>query len=150
MDKKQKAHEYYLKNKTHCNRKSKEWYQRHKAVVLARRKKWRAENLEKDKENKKLYREKNTEKLALYTREYITKRKNEVKKTLGNKCGRCGFQDIRALHIHHRQAKTKTRRLDYMAKGYDLTKIELVCANCHSIEHSEFYKNNNKKYGKET
>ena len=66
---------------------------------------------------------------------------------MGGKCVRCGFSDIRALQIHHRLIKTKIRKLDYLTKKYDLNKVELVCANCHAIEHYLFYKNNKKIYG---
>lgn len=44
------------------------------------------------------------------------------------KCSQCGFKDIRALEVHH---KDKNR------KNNDLENLLLLCANCHKIIHSE-------------
>src|SRR3989344_4746828 len=98
-------------------------------------KKWRNTHIEEDRARKKRYRIKNQEKVSVLTRDYIRKKKDEIKIKLDGKCGRCNFSDIRALQVHHKIPKTKTIRLDYLSKGYNLDKVELVCANCHAIEH---------------
>lgn len=43
------------------------------------------------------------------------------------KCERCGFDDPRALQVHHKDKNRKNNRLE---------NLELLCANCHLIEHS--------------
>ena len=62
----------------------------------------------------------------------------EFKKTL--KCARCGFNDFRALQFHHHN-KDKDYAVAQM-RGYaletvlrEVAKCEVLCANCHSIEH---------------
>jgi 5-methylcytosine-specific restriction endonuclease McrA len=43
------------------------------------------------------------------------------------KCERCGFTGL-ALHIHHKDRNHKNNNLD---------NLEVLCANCHHIEHRE-------------
>ena len=63
----------------------------------------------------------------------------EWKKTL--KCNRCGFDDYRALQFHHNGNK-EANVSDMYKRGTNLDKIkieadkcEVLCANCHQIEH---------------
>ncbi|MEK6881520.1 MAG: HNH endonuclease, partial [Nanoarchaeota archaeon] len=112
--------------------------------------KWQKEysirNKEKIAKNKKKYREKNKSMVSILIRNWKIRRKNEIKKKLGNRCKNCGFEDSRALQVNHKIVKTKEYREDYLVKDYDLNKVELLCANCHAIEHYEFYKNNTRLY----
>ncbi|HEC66365.1 MAG TPA: HNH endonuclease [bacterium] len=39
-----------------------------------------------------------------------------------------------ALQIDHINPKDKIRKRDWFRKGYDLSKIQLLCANCHAIK----------------
>jgi hypothetical protein len=137
--------EYYIKNKDRIDAKNKEWYQKNKEYVLAKRAEWRKENLHIDKERKREYASKNRQRVSAHNREWISKQKSDVRTKLGNKCIRCGFSDERVLQVHHKTPKTKTGRLDYITKDYDLSLVELLCANCHAIEHYNFYKNNHIK-----
>jgi hypothetical protein len=43
------------------------------------------------------------------------------------KCERCGFNG-QALHIHHKDRNHKNNKID---------NLEVLCANCHHIEHRE-------------
>lgn len=43
-----------------------------------------------------------------------------------NLCNRCGFTNILALEVHH---------IDRDRNNNDLMNLEILCANCHSIEH---------------
>lgn len=52
---------------------------------------------------------------------------------LGNKCEYCGNTDDRVLCVHHKNGRKGA--YDYLVKDYDLTKIQLLCANCHAIIH---------------
>ena len=61
----------------------------------------------------------------------------------GKICLRCGFDDYKALGYHHRDPTTKSFNLaDATRLGYgkkriliEIEKCDLICANCHSIEH---------------
>ena len=63
----------------------------------------------------------------------------EYKKTL--KCNRCGYNDHRALQFHHKDDnKEGTPSIIARYKSWDnvmeeLNKCEVLCANCHQIEH---------------
>jgi hypothetical protein len=138
--------EYYQKNKEKIDKINRAWYYKNKQRVLDERKADRLARPEFYKEKKRKDYQKHKEKRNIKCREWGQTRKEEIKKILGDKCIKCGFDDKRALTIHHKEVKTKTRRLDYIVKGYDLSKVELICANCHAIEHYKFYKTNNKKY----
>lgn len=58
-------------------------------------------------------------------------------------CQRCGFQDIRALEFHHRDPSQKSFGVSQaIARGLakqrildEIAKCEVICANCHAIEH---------------
>lgn len=63
----------------------------------------------------------------------------EYKKTL--KCNRCGYDDHRALQFHHTDDnKEGTPAVIARYRSWDslmeeLDKCEVLCANCHQIEH---------------
>ena len=63
----------------------------------------------------------------------------EWKKTL--KCNRCGFSDYRALQFHHNGDKEANisdmfkRRSNLDKIKLEADKCEVLCANCHQIEH---------------
>lgn len=44
----------------------------------------------------------------------------------GEKCNRCGFNNKKALEVHHK---------DRNRKNNNIKNLEVLCANCHSIEH---------------
>lgn len=142
------SHEWYLQNKEKVNKANREWYRRNKAHVLARQHaRWLDPVTRKIKQigNKK-WRENNKVKLGVDGRKYQRQRYLEVVAKLGSVCGRCGFEDIRALQIHHKHSKTKKHRRDFISRNYDLTKVELICANCHAIEHTNERHTFNLKY----
>jgi len=46
---------------------------------------------------------------------------------LANKCNRCGYdEEVRILNVHHR---------DYNRDNNQLDNLEILCPNCHAIEH---------------
>lgn len=68
-----------------------------------------------------------------------TKKFQEFKKTLS--CNRCGYDDYRALQFHHTN-KEKDGNISEMAQRNcwdvimnEISKCEVLCANCHQIEH---------------
>jgi hypothetical protein len=77
----------------------------------------------------------------LGTKQRYWKQKRELMALLGNKCSRCGFDDLRALEINH---VDRTRKLFVKGQHHSWTRrlkdwhgqidnLELLCANCHSI-----------------
>ena len=60
----------------------------------------------------------------------------------GKACARCGYLDTRALEFHHRLGEIKkanvtnllTNSLDKLLE--EVVKCDVICANCHAIEHS--------------
>ena len=93
------------------------------------------------KENKKDHYKNNREKYiqnGLKVREWFL----ELKK--GLKCNRCGFSHPAALDFHHINPTTKSfRRSDVSPSEKNREKIldeikkcEVLCANCHRIEHA--------------
>ena len=79
-----------------------------------------------------------------YDAELARKIRSERKIMLlsGKVCERCGFDDIRALEFHHRDPSQKEYTVGtLMTKGLErllkeVNKCEIICANCHAIEHS--------------
>ena len=65
----------------------------------------------------------------------------EYKKTC--KCERCGFCDYRALQFHHNKGNKEFNIGEVTKRGiswdkalHEIKKCEVLCANCHQIEHS--------------
>lgn len=82
--------------------------------------------------------------------------RDEILITLGNKCIRCGYDDVRALHIDHvngfgrKDRGEKYSRYRYLKSTLsDLkngsTKYQLLCANCNFIKLIEKRENINNR-----
>lgn len=57
----------------------------------------------------------------------ISKYQDRAYKHYGTKCARCGYDENKAaLQIHH---------IDRDDSHNDLDNLEVLCANCHAIEH---------------
>lgn len=115
---KKNKHEYYIKNREKFLKKNKENYQKNKQRYKDNSKKWKKDNRLRYNELNRLWQEKRT---------------IEIYNLLNNKCSRCGFTDTRALQIHHKDEKLYKR--DWFKLDFDLSKVELLCANCHAINH---------------
>jgi len=71
------------------------------------------------------------------------KRRLDIINRLGGACIKCGIQDPRVLVFHHKNGNDvryyddlfKSRRVDWILCKYDLSKVEVLCANCHLILH---------------
>lgn len=122
------------------------YYKKNRAYLIKKQSEYRSKNIETVRESNRQYAKNNKEKVSVLTRKWVVEKKLEIIKKLGSVCRRCKFPDLRALQVHHKKEKTKTGRRDYLVKGYNLRKVELICANCHAIEHSEFFKKNRLKY----
>lgn len=60
-------------------------------------------------------------------------------------CSRCGFNHPAALHFHHREPDSKEGTIaEMVGQGWskarviaEIDKCDILCANCHAIEHYE-------------
>lgn len=59
---------------------------------------------------------------------YSKKHRKELIQSRGNKCEQCSYNNINVLEIHH---KDRDRSNDTNEN------IEVLCANCHTIEHKK-------------
>lgn len=70
------------------------------------------------------------------------KSKIELIEQLGNKCNRCNFEGHPGVfHFHHKNPSDKKfeingNKLLTKDRHIEIKKCELLCANCHQIEHS--------------
>ncbi len=122
---------HYEQNREYYKQKMRENYQKKKEEYLERVKKWRKENPEKRREQSRNYRRRK----PWIATEYSRKRMAEVLKIKGGKCEICGFKNVAALQLHHNDPSQKESKRDFMKKNYDLSKLMLLCANCHCIKH---------------
>jgi len=83
--------------------------------------------------------------VSCYSKQKTNKSKDRMekfrdyKKSL--KCNRCGYDDYRALQFHHIE-DNKDGTIAVMARNHswksleeEIKKCEVLCANCHQIEH---------------
>jgi hypothetical protein len=95
--------------------------------------------------NKQYYQKKHT-----YFKAAKRRRKEEIdefvrQQKVGLFCKRCNNSDIRVLDFHHRDRDGKEVGISYIrARGWsderilrEIARCEVLCANCHRIEHWE-------------
>lgn len=66
--------------------------------------------------------------------------KLNICKELGNKCSNCGLEvteeKLIIFDLHHKNPNEKERyRGEWKLKNFDISKVVLLCANCHRLEH---------------
>ncbi|KKM04026.1 hypothetical protein LCGC14_1768470 [marine sediment metagenome] len=104
------------KNKEDQKACRKRWYENHKEIEIER-----------------------TRKRRLKQKTWLLKLKKKLS------CKRCGFKNPHCLHFHHPKESVKKGDISSMVhKGYsienilkEISKCEVLCANCHLIEHSK-------------
>lgn len=103
---------------------------------------------EYDREYYRLNREKRKEQIRQRNLIAIARNRQNLIEFLTNQsCVDCGFNDIRALQFDHRNPDQKRGEISNMvstAYSWDtildeISKCDIVCANCHSIRTSETY-----------
>lgn len=110
---------------------------------------------EKDREYSRKYRKdhkkwkyESNKKYVPNQREYLRKVRLMAINSLGGKCVRCGFSDIRALQIDHIKGSGSRERKERNYKGNfhmhviksflnNENKYQLLCANCNWIKRHE-------------
>ena len=123
---------WYLKNKERIKKLNREYYKKNRKELIKKAAEYKKRNKDKYKKYAKKYREKNKGKVW----EWQKMRTQTILNKLGRKCKRCGFDNYIALQVHHKDG-SKERKRDWLKKNFDLSKIEILCANCHTIEHYE-------------
>lgn len=114
--------QYYKSHRLERNKQRKElYYKNHEHELELRRKYYKQDKLRLDK----------------VAHQWTIDRLKEVVKILGGCCCKCGYNNVISLEVHHKDDSTrKTRRnRDYLKLDYDLSKVELLCANCHKEIH---------------
>lgn len=127
---------WYDQNKEEINADRRQKYAAdpvYRLEQIDRAKKYRVDNLERVKTTKRLYGLQNRATETQRSQEWLRKRIAVVYEQLGNQCIDCGFSGLPSLQIHHKFGKEKKR--DWLKVDFDLTKLELLCANCHYAKH---------------
>lgn len=52
--------------------------------------------------------------------------RNKALRELNNACARCGYSNVLALEVHHK---------DRDRSNNHISNLEILCANCHTLEH---------------
>ena len=118
---------------------------------------YREANKKKLSEYNKNWKDSNKDKVKAYQEKhgstYVKTNKEKMKDFLtGKVCNKCGFSDTRALQFHHIDPKNKVKNVNRLMTyswstiHSEILKCEILCANCHQIEHiikSKSYRNNN-------
>jgi|SRR5665647_1298028 len=82
-------------------------------------------------------------------KEIMNKKNREIKQRVFNhyglSCNRCGFDDLRCLQLHHINGGGNKHREGLtgsfyrsIEKGEYPEGLEVLCANCHAIEHCQY------------
>ncbi len=85
----------------------------------------------------------NNEKQKQAQRDHMRRKRLARRKIFfeGKKCERCGFDDARALEYHHKDPSEKEFTIGQIMASpihvieKEIEKCELICANCHTIDH---------------
>lgn len=80
--------------------------------------------------------------------EFRRQRRKTLIGILGGVCVVDGCYDKTSLHIHHKNPKSKTHRKDWLNKGFDIRRVELLCSKHHIELHRKDYGRLISKMGK--
>ena len=117
------VNKYYLKNKKKFDEKAKKRYHERKTDESF---------MQKRRDDGKEYRKRNPKNWKKIRK----KRRLEMIKIKGDKCEICGFDDKRILEFHHKNGRPKTEwKREIFNKSYDMSLLQLLCPNCHSLIH---------------
>lgn len=145
-------------NRQKMRRTNSEYYHKHKAEIREKRKlKLRAfyfKNKHRYKRNAIVWRIQNPEKKReIYLRNY-NKRKAKLYEVFGKKCCLCGFDDVRALQLDHKNGMGRShRKFRTGVQVYDDAlknpeEFQMLCANCNQIKRIENKEFSHGKVGK--
>lgn len=78
-------------------------------------------------------------KRTLHIKNGIKGYRQRALKHYGEKCNRCGIEDVRVLLVHHE---------DRNRENNELENFEILCRNCHALEHHEEIQSARRVHGK--
>jgi len=134
--KKEYEHQRYLRNILYYNRRSKQYYQKNKERIKTRQHKYYLEHLKQEHEKARISYIKNRKKRIKRNSKHIFEVRKEKVALLGGKCQICGYDKcIAALQVHHLNPKEKENSYEWKRKNFDMSKVILLCANCHAESH---------------
>lgn len=146
--KRQYNRERYWKNREKILAQQKERYEANKEELSSKSVEYYQLNKEKIKARAKAHYEANAEKVKERERNRRLIRKQAAASLLGGKCMRCDQAHPAALDFHHRDPAEKlfaigdmimsTRQVAKEDFENEIMKCDLLCKNCHAIEHSQW------------
>jgi hypothetical protein len=111
-----------------------------------RRRHLRYKNEDYEPGSKHEYTTTNRERIVEYNRKRFNDRKDKAIAFLGGKCSKCeGVFHRAAFDFHHIDPNQKDHTIASLISGREdvmyreLSKCELICANCHRILHAEIH-----------
>lgn len=136
-----RKHKYYCSEECYKNNRMKwkkkynrEWCKNNPDKVKKSAQKYRQSKKGKER-NERYYREHRKE-IRKRTNLWVQKRRLKLINILGNKCQNCGYNKYNeALQFHHINPEEKESGDDWKRKSFDISKVVLLCANCHIEEH---------------
>ena len=152
MTTKEYNHDYYLKNRERLRKQQKEYFDKNHEQIL----KQKHENKEQHRKTQRVWRARNREKVRDYELKSARELKMSFVKLLGGKCVgySCGgivvtWNNLVIFDFHHIDPKEKDSKVETKTKGFIKKikegKIQLLCANCHRLEHYRLRKENSGK-----
>jgi len=73
----------------------------------------------------------------------LRKRKLLLCAELGNKCLDCGIlvteRNLIIFDFHHLNPEEKEKNGEWKLKTFDISKVVLLCSNCHRLKHFEYF-----------
>jgi len=140
---------YQEKNREKLRADKKEYYRKNKEIIRIKQKECNKKYEQKRKTYRLKYYQDRREKLSFKQKKYRQNNKVRVIKYLGSKCLYCGIEydgkNAAIFYFHHRDGKEKKYEVSHRCNMLwtslisEINKCDLLCANCHSLRHSEKY-----------
>ncbi len=122
-----------------------DYYERNSERLRAYQVRYRSENDELVAEKKREYAKEHGDKIQTSVRRRYQEKQARIREFKACGCRECGVLDVRVLTLHHRDAEEKNPRLrgpkrisitalSWADLEVELTKCDVLCANCHLIE----------------
>jgi len=144
-DKRAYNRERYHRNREAILAQQKERYEENKEEISSKNKEYYQKNKEVMKERAAAYYVANSDAVKLREANRRRERKTHLVNLLGSKCSRCPQDHPATLDFHHQDPTNKifsigdmimlTRQVTQEELEMEVMKCELLCKNCHAIEH---------------
>lgn len=138
----------YWRNREKILAQQKERYELEKERIKAERSNYYQNNKETLKAKKNDYYQRNAEKVKRNERQRRMERKIIAMNFIGDGCSRCEMKHPAAIDFHHKNTEEKLFSIGDMLTSrrqvpddvlkIEVEKCELLCKNCHAIEHCKW------------